>query len=279
MDATPPNEERRSGRPRGPSAATEYAVLSAAWHILTDEGITALTPTRLHAETGVARTTIYRHWPDPSAVVADIVAGATQRRVSGELSGDIRADLLAALGTLTFRLRHRPVGPLVAALLAGEATAGAEGPTSADYIEALLAPLHDAVVDGLSRGTLAVDRHQRAAGADVREIAGALVRDMVGPLMLDVLLLGGDPEAIVDDVVVDRFLDRHGEGSRTAAVPLLLQPDPTVTAVEEPDESVATAEPVVVTSEIAPADAVEASEPADEVARAGEVPAADELSG
>ena len=206
-------ERRPSGRPRGPSSATQYAVLSAAWRILTDEGITALTPTRLHAETGVARTTIYRHWPDAASVVADIVAGASQRRVPTGTSGDLRADLLAALETLTFRLRHRPVGPLLGALLAGEARAAAESPTSADYVGALIAPIRDVLVDAVAAGAVRTP-------ADPDDLLHALV----GPMLLDVLLLGGDPEAIDDAAVVDDFLARHRVRSGPP-VPPMLQPD------------------------------------------------------
>ena len=217
------SEPRRSGRPRGPSSATQYAVLSAAWRVLTDEGITALTPTRLHAETGVARTTIYRHWPDAAAVVADIVAGASQRRVPVGSSGDVRVDLLAALETLTFRLRHRPVGPLLAALLASEARAGGDHPTSADYVGALVAPIREVIVAGLADGALASPSGPTGEAPSGRA-ADALLHELVGPLLLDVLLLGGDPFAIDDDAVVDRFLDRHRVRSRPQ-VPPMLQPE------------------------------------------------------
>ncbi|MEM9520480.1 MAG: TetR/AcrR family transcriptional regulator [Actinomycetota bacterium] len=217
---------RPSGRPRGPSSATQYAVLSAAWRILTDEGITALTPTRLHTETGVARTTIYRHWPDASSVVADIVAGASQRRVAAELSGDLRADLLAALETLTFRLRHRPVGPLLSALLAGEAQAEADSPTSADYLGALIAPIREVIDTAIEAATLWPGDHERGAHA-----TDALLHDMVGPMLIDVLLLGGDPFRINDTVVVDRFLARYQARARPATPPLL---QPEIDGIESP---------------------------------------------
>ena len=57
---------RSGGPPPGAAAATAYAVLSPAWRILAVEGLAALTPMRLHLETGAARTTFYRHWPDPA---------------------------------------------------------------------------------------------------------------------------------------------------------------------------------------------------------------------
>ena len=196
-------------------------MLSTAWRILTEEGITALTPTRLHAETGVARTTIYRHWPDASAVVADIVAGASARRVPVANSGDVRADLLAALESLTFRLRHRPVGPLLAALLAGASQADPDSPTASDYVGALIAPLRDAIADGLERGVLAVGR---SAGPGSLDDVDVLLHDLVGPLLLDVLLLGGDPHAIDDEQVIDRFLDRVRPRS-VGSPPPMLQPD------------------------------------------------------
>ncbi len=222
-DSTPDDPPRPGGRPRGPSAATRYAVLSAAWRILADEGISALTPTRLHDETGVARTTIYRHWPEPVAVVADIV-GAAARVEPGERSGDTRADLLTALRSLTFSLRHRPVAPLVSALMATGAGGGAGGPAPVDYVGALLAPLRDVVADGLERGTLRVDRRVEPGEFDIEPVADTLLRDLAGPLILDVLLLGGDPELIDDEIVVERFLERYGVRA-SPVVPSMPQPD------------------------------------------------------
>ena len=155
---------RLPGRPRGPSAATQYAILSTSWRILADEGITALTPTRLHAETGVARTTIYRHWPNPASVVADIVAGTAQRRNEAAPTGDISADLIVAVEALTFRLRHRPVAALLVALRAGEAQLGPEAPSATDYVNALLEPIREVIAHGIDRGAL-----HPAALPDVRE--------------------------------------------------------------------------------------------------------------
>ena len=54
----------QGGRPAGPTAATEEQVLVAAFRLLAEEGPQEVTPVRIHAETGIARTTIYRHWPD-----------------------------------------------------------------------------------------------------------------------------------------------------------------------------------------------------------------------
>ena len=216
-------ERRSSGRPRGPSSATQYAVLSAAWRILADEGITALTPTRLHAETGVARTTIYRHWPDAEAVVADIVAGASHGRAPRSASGDLRSDLLAALGTLTFRLRHRPVGPLLGALLVGQTRRNSTSPTSAQYVAALVEPIRDVLVESQSSGAL-------RGSVDPDALLGAFV----GPLLLDVVLLGADPESVDDAAIVDDFLERYQASAATPVVPMR-QPDAEpASAVTEP---------------------------------------------
>ncbi|MEM9038100.1 MAG: TetR/AcrR family transcriptional regulator [Actinomycetota bacterium] len=176
----------------GPSAETSDAVLTAAFRLLVTEGITAITPTRLFDETGVARTTIYRHWPQPSDVIADILAGATRRSDDDEPTGDLEADLRRGTSTLVFRLANRPVRPLLGALL--DADVGGESTLVADYVRGLSASLRDAIEAGVSGGEL-VD-----APVDV------LASELVGPLLTRAVLLGMPVTDDDGDRAVDDFL-------------------------------------------------------------------------
>lgn len=156
----------RPGRPAGPTSDTATVVLTAALRLLLDEGSAALTAQRLFQVTGVSRTTVYRHWPTPAAVLAALIDVAPMP--PGELSGDLASDLHAAVDGLCDRLRDRPVGAFLQALVVAAAT-----DLRHRYVSDLLAPFHDVL---------------RAAGidGDEREDGVAMI---ASPLLLDALLL------------------------------------------------------------------------------------------
>jgi AcrR family transcriptional regulator len=62
-------EPSRAGRPR--SAEVDQAVMSAALDLVSDGGFRAVTIEAIAAKSRVAKTTIYRRWPNRAAVVMD----------------------------------------------------------------------------------------------------------------------------------------------------------------------------------------------------------------
>lgn len=168
-------------RPAGPTADTEAAVLTAALELLLAEGAQALTPQRLHAVTGVSRSTVYRHWPTPHDVLDALIAVAPAKDLP--VTGDVAADLHAAVDQLCNRLRDKPVAAFLQALVAA-----AEPELRHRYLEDLLTPFQRALA-----GTARSDRDDAVAA-------------IVSPLLLDALLLD-KPTArtrahrTVDDVV------------------------------------------------------------------------------
>lgn len=158
-------------------------MLNAALDLLLAEGAGALTAQRLHRVTGVSRTTVYRHWPTPDAVLAALIAVAPVAVPPG--SGDLADDLHAAVDQLCNRLRDKPVAAFLRALVA----AGVDD-LRHQYVEDLVAPLHAAL---------------RAAQVPRTERDDAVAM-IASPLLLDALLLD-KPTArtrahrAVDDVV------------------------------------------------------------------------------
>jgi AcrR family transcriptional regulator len=59
----------RTGRPR--SEAAHEAILKAALRLVTRRGFRAVTVNEIAAEAGVGKMTLYRHWPNKSAVIMD----------------------------------------------------------------------------------------------------------------------------------------------------------------------------------------------------------------
>ncbi|MFE9581545.1 TetR/AcrR family transcriptional regulator [Nocardia sp. NPDC006044] len=183
----------KPGRPVGPAADTEEIVLTAALDLVLTEGGSALTPQRLHAVTGVARTTIYRHWPTPRDVLAALISVAPHP--SAEPSGDPVADLRAEVDLLCDRLRDKPVGAFLRALVTASSTDAECVPLRRRYVSDLLAPIRRSV---------------RAIGDTGDDEADEAAMAIVSPLLVDTLLLdrpAGRARAhrAVDDVLARRL--------------------------------------------------------------------------
>jgi AcrR family transcriptional regulator len=72
---------------------TQATVLAAVRRLLDSEGPQAVTFGRVSRETGVSRTTLYRHWAGPSELLADAWARVIPPNTVAH-SADLRADLI-----------------------------------------------------------------------------------------------------------------------------------------------------------------------------------------
>jgi len=141
-------------------------VLTAALQLLLTEGPAALTAQRLFQVTGVSRSTVYRHWPTPGAVLAALIEVAPLP--PGEPTGDLATDLHTEVDRLCDRLRDRPVGAFLRALVVADATE-----LRHRYVTDLLTPFHTVLRNaGIADGE--------------REDAVAMI---ASPLLIDTLLL------------------------------------------------------------------------------------------
>ena len=193
-----PGVAQRRGRPAGPTAETQQAVLQVAFGLLCNEGPGALTPLRIHQVSGVARTTVYRHWPTPASIVEAILARAIARDELDDLNGELEHDLHVAVGSLVFRLGNRPVRLFYDAIRL-HVDPDRDEPLSERYIRGLIAPVRDVVAAAIDRGDLSADA----------DAVDGLVSQLCGPLVLDHVLLGRAPAATATEDAVARFLARH----------------------------------------------------------------------
>ncbi|MFI6043824.1 TetR family transcriptional regulator [Nocardia sp. NPDC051321] len=162
----------KPGRPAGPAADTEAVVLTAALELLLAEGAAALTPQRLHTVTGVARTTIYRHWPTPREFLAALIAVAPHE--PARPSGDPADDLHAEVDLLCDRLRDKPVAAFLRALVTASTGDASYTSLRHRYVMDLLEPLRRAI---------------RALGVADRDRIEDAAMTVVAPLLVGVLLL------------------------------------------------------------------------------------------
>ena len=189
---------------RGPRRDTLETVFTAAFRLLIAEGAGAITAHRIHQETGIARTTIYRHWPQPHDLLSAMLERATGEHNVAAFRGELEHDLQSAVDSLVFRFNERPVRPLFGALVA----LGRDDPTCADiadgYVDGLLSPLYRAIDEATDRGDITTGDRL------------AFVTEISGPLFMRHVLLGGTVTETDGRAVVRDFIDRHGTGSRPA---------------------------------------------------------------
>src|SRR3954468_13491678 len=151
------------------SHRTRARAVAAAAGILARDGYARLTMERVAADSGVAKTTLYRRWPTKAALCMDLYLDVAARELRDPDTGDITADLKAIAATVV-RLQTRTVaGPALIGLIA---EAHLNPDTSAAFLAAF-APRRRAV----TRRVLA---RAVARGEIRRDVDIDLVIDAVG---------------------------------------------------------------------------------------------------
>jgi AcrR family transcriptional regulator len=110
-----PGGVARRGRPR--SAQAHAAVIEAATELLLSGGLRAATVDAISARSGVSKATIYKHWPNRTAVAIDVLAERMAREVPLPDTGSARGDLAEQVRRVS-AFYATPVGALYAQLLA-----------------------------------------------------------------------------------------------------------------------------------------------------------------
>ena len=129
-------------------------ILDAATELLLEEGHRAVTPQQVSKVTGVARSTIYRHWPDPASLLLDAIDSLLAPDHPLSTVGDLRTDLITALEGLRRRLNKRPFRTMFAALL-DQATRSKElVPAQRRFVSGITAPLRTIIAEAIDDGRL-----------------------------------------------------------------------------------------------------------------------------
>src|ERR1700722_18756006 len=90
-------------------------VLTTAFELLSESGVSGFTVDEVASRSGVAKTTIYRHWPTREALVLDAASRISAEQEvpdTGSLEGDLTA-LLADTGHLLSTARWSSVVPSI----------------------------------------------------------------------------------------------------------------------------------------------------------------------
>ena len=159
--ATPAPTRRRRTK-------TRDRVLSAAAQILSRDGYARLTMERVAAESGAAKTTIYRRWPTKAALCMDLYLDVADRELHDPDTGSVAGDLQQIANTVV-RLQTRTVaGPAFIGLIS-EAQLN---PATRDAFLAEFADRRRKVTRLVLRR--AIERGEIRAGTDVDLVIDAL---------------------------------------------------------------------------------------------------------
>jgi AcrR family transcriptional regulator len=132
-------EQRRRGRPRSEKAGK--AILDAAAELLLEHGLEAVSMDAVADRAGVSKATIYRWWPTKETLALEALYQEWDTaRPSPPDTGSLRGDLLALLRPWIRRVRARPYGRVVAALIAEAQT---DPEFAAEYHRRFVEPRRD----------------------------------------------------------------------------------------------------------------------------------------
>jgi len=198
--------EEATPRSDGRAERSRRAILEATRDLLGEEGdVGSLTIEAVAARSGVAKTTIYRHWRDKwelalDAVMIDMLAGfANPVDV-----GDTRKELLTFVNSVVKIWSALPYGPAMQGLVSEIAT---QPELARVYRELVVEPRRDQLAPVVERG---IQRGDLRPDTDVRLVHELLV----GPILYRLLLSGGPLDRKLGPRLVDAILDGLGSVKR-----------------------------------------------------------------
>jgi AcrR family transcriptional regulator len=103
--------------------ATRSQALDAALMLLQDKGVLAITHGAINRETGISRSTLYRHWPKLEDLRnAAFARAATGPKDQSRTNGPLKTDLISIIGHLMTALNDTPWGKIAPQVIAMAAT-------------------------------------------------------------------------------------------------------------------------------------------------------------
>jgi AcrR family transcriptional regulator len=153
----------RRGRPRSEQA--RLAILDATTELLLERGLAGASMDAVAERAGVSKATIYRWWPTKETLALEALyrswAGAEPRQPD---TGSLRGDLMAMLLPWARRLRTRPYGRVIAALVTEAQTDPAFGAQyRARFVEPRRQQGRAALARAAARGEISTDTNVEVA--------------------------------------------------------------------------------------------------------------------
>ncbi len=175
-------------------ARSRAKMIAAATELLVEDGVRGVTVDAVVERSGVAKSTLYRHWNSSRDLLIDVLRANVPRPVQVDLSAGSEAALHAWISSAVASLSAPDWARTLPALLELRAHA----PEMADV---LAADFTEQVVTVASILEVGADEGRLPVGLDAREVTYTLI----GPLVL--ATLNGDEQRLDElaTFVVDRF--------------------------------------------------------------------------
>lgn len=149
------------------------AILEAALAELAERGYGAFAIDGVATRAGVARSTIYRHWPDRTALIADAIDALNVQPEAGPADAESpRERISALLHHLSDAMRSSPVSACLPALIDGAERDGALRRLHHRYSDRRRAALVAAIAAAIDAGELRDDIDPELAAT---ALAGAII--------------------------------------------------------------------------------------------------------
>lgn len=162
--------------PRPRSAAARRKVIAAVTELMVERGTGGVTIDEVATRSGVAKTTIYRHWPDRPALVLDAARSHFEGFTAPD-TGTLRSDLQAFFGLVHDQTLSGTPGDVMAMVI----DAANRDPEMAGIVEQVAAERQE--------GLEAILERARARGEfDTDLDADELVGVIVGPVVFHKLI-------------------------------------------------------------------------------------------
>lgn len=171
---------------------TRARTLDAAFQLLGDGGVEGATVERIAECAGVHKTTIYRHWPEREALLAEALESHLQPPPLPD-TGSVRGDLIAAMRGLAGTISSPPWSVLLPSLI----VAAANNDRLADLHGTFTRRRRDATIAVIERGKA---RMQIADDADAAHLVDALAGAIIYRR-----LMTHEP---IDDAYIEDHVDR-----------------------------------------------------------------------
>lgn len=198
MRVTAGQRHRSGENPR--TARVRQIMLDAARDLLIKEGAGALTAVRIAEETGVARSTIYSHWPNHTALLLDAIDRIVSPHSPTSITDNLEEDLNTALSDLRMRMTKRPFRIIFGALLDHANRNRGAVAAQRRLVNGVLQPVHDILSAAKGRGDL-------PSTVDV-ETASA---QLAGPLFVQHVMLRTTISDLLIRQTIAQFLGQKGE--------------------------------------------------------------------
>lgn len=170
LEKAAPLSERGSSDPR--ALRTREVVLAAAAELMHERGFGGCTIDALIERTGVAKTTIYRHWPGRAELLADTVNTIVKQRPLPN-TGTVRGDLVEYFTLASHEMEKDRLNlNRSLATIAGLIEAAKRDPALTAVSEQMVATIVQTVRDLIARGKV---RGEIARKRDVNAVSNLII--------------------------------------------------------------------------------------------------------